>query len=763
MRHIATAFIALGVLLFGTAEVLAQTCDTMEEVTINQITAVPQANIDQLNALGANATAEQIHLLLTNEFDNARRITGAPFRCVKVTAVVLSDPRYSGLASWVTDLNRPGRIHVYIRDTAAETQGPEGMTIQVVDPHGAVLPLRVGDTIELEGRLEIFGAPPERAWQLTPLDANSIDVLDPVDPGAAWLAPIQVTTNDINMVVGTVEGEPVVQANWSRWNDLNSAYVRIAGALMTNSTQADRPNWAFSSVGQESRVGSRDVSLRYRNDRHSTYPPPPAFFTRPQDEPFVVPPPGAVIDVQGFLAFGAFDAFSIGQPLRAFHFLAPITDEDLDITSSPPITSPEPPSEVPTGDFEVFATIVPSGDATLASAVVNYEFVPAESAARDSHTGTVSMQPAEGEHRYSAIIPASEAGDGSFVRFTIAATDSEGATFTTAPQVTRVLFDGVTSIEEIQRTIDGSPGPSPFAGITTDLNIQAVVMTDPSVTANVISIQDDAGLAPWTGVFLTPTEALVAGLSKGDRVTITRGTIREHFGETRLDPAADGWVVTSDGVPYDYVTLATGALAQDADLAESYEGMALRFENVIITAGNADAPSNFGEWAFASDIGDHANLATNQLRGRSGVSQSSTALANGTTLFNTWDRAAYIQGILSWSFGNYKLLPEDASDIGDLTTSGEPSGTAQAISLDGAYPNPVASNAAISYTLAQSGHVRLEVFDVTGRRVAMLVDSEQAAGAQEARFDATAVASGLYIIRLTADSEVLTTRVVVTR
>lgn len=73
-------------------------------------------------------------------------------------------------------------------------------------------------------------------------------------------------------------------------------------------------------------------------------------------------------------------------------------------------------------------------------------------------------------------------------------------------------------------------------------------------------------------------------------------------------------------------------------------------------------------------------------------------------------------------------------------------------------PNPFAAATDIAYTLGESGHVRLDVYDVTGRRVAALVDAVQPAGAHAARFDAAGLASGVYVYRLQTSVGVRTER-----
>ena len=69
------------------------------------------------------------------------------------------------------------------------------------------------------------------------------------------------------------------------------------------------------------------------------------------------------------------------------------------------------------------------------------------------------------------------------------------------------------------------------------------------------------------------------------------------------------------------------------------------------------------------------------------------------------------------------------------------------------YPNPFNPSTIIPYQLPASGHVRLEVFNVLGQRLATLVDAERSAGAHTAQWDGTdaagrAVGAGVYIYRL---------------
>lgn len=74
--------------------------------------------------------------------------------------------------------------------------------------------------------------------------------------------------------------------------------------------------------------------------------------------------------------------------------------------------------------------------------------------------------------------------------------------------------------------------------------------------------------------------------------------------------------------------------------------------------------------------------------------------------------------------------------------------------LLGNHPNPFNAGTVIRYFVETDGPVRVEVFDVTGRRVATLVDGIKPAGYHQAEWNGRnaaghVVASGLYIARLT--------------
>ena len=66
------------------------------------------------------------------------------------------------------------------------------------------------------------------------------------------------------------------------------------------------------------------------------------------------------------------------------------------------------------------------------------------------------------------------------------------------------------------------------------------------------------------------------------------------------------------------------------------------------------------------------------------------------------------------------------------------------------YPNPFNPSTTIRYELPVASDVKLEVFDMLGKKVATLVNSWQSAGEKTAAFNASGFSSGIYFYRLEA-------------
>ncbi|MCX6600792.1 MAG: FG-GAP-like repeat-containing protein [bacterium] len=74
--------------------------------------------------------------------------------------------------------------------------------------------------------------------------------------------------------------------------------------------------------------------------------------------------------------------------------------------------------------------------------------------------------------------------------------------------------------------------------------------------------------------------------------------------------------------------------------------------------------------------------------------------------------------------------------------------------FDGAYPNPFNASTVIRYATPRDGHVLLSVYDVLGRHVTDLVNTSLTGGPHETAWNASGLASGVYLLRLRAENDV---------
>jgi hypothetical protein len=71
-----------------------------------------------------------------------------------------------------------------------------------------------------------------------------------------------------------------------------------------------------------------------------------------------------------------------------------------------------------------------------------------------------------------------------------------------------------------------------------------------------------------------------------------------------------------------------------------------------------------------------------------------------------------------------------------------------ALALHQNYPNPFNPSTRITYAIPEAAEVQLAVYDVLGRRAAVLLQARQVAGVHTTMFDARDLPSGMYFCRL---------------
>ncbi len=85
------------------------------------------------------------------------------------------------------------------------------------------------------------------------------------------------------------------------------------------------------------------------------------------------------------------------------------------------------------------------------------------------------------------------------------------------------------------------------------------------------------------------------------------------------------------------------------------------------------------------------------------------------------------------------------------------------VGLYALYPSPARDTITIGYSLPNASSVELSIYDVSGRRLATLVSTEQTAGWHEVSWDCANVPSGIYLYHLNANGGGLSRRFVISK
>lgn len=281
------------------------------------------------------------------------------------------------------------------------------------------------------------------------------------------------------------------------------------------------------------------------------------------------------------------------------------------------------------------------------------------------------------------------------------------------------------------------------------------------------------GQGAYSGIWVAggPTDAL----RKGDRVRV-KGTVEENFSVTRINITTPSniVVISTGNTQPNAEILSTAQIpnsATDGEIAvEQWESVYLRF-NTPITINCINAATgiacttteplpdttfrrNFGE-ILVSD-GSNINARIELEDGNHTFTNNWDGLQNppqpGYTLLTKNDIISFTEGILYFSFSNYKLTPRKNPDFGTVTPVGisENNSLVNDYTLMQNYPNPFNPVTVINYNIPVSGNVSLKVYDMIGREVKTLVNGFVSNGSYSVNFDGSNLSSGIYFYKLEA-------------
>lgn len=188
---------------------------------------------------------------------------------------------------------------------------------------------------------------------------------------------------------------------------------------------------------------------------------------------------------------------------------------------------------------------------------------------------------------------------------------------------------------------------------------------------------------------------------------------------------------------------------------------------IIILADElvAGTDSSYAIYAVVTDdegrlIEDASNEITFSLTGNGSLSETLVSADNGvakvfyspsTTDGNVFSITVDANGLTSASLNDIMVTDTEDEAIFSVPDRFE---------LKQNYPNPFNPSTTISYTVPENGLVQLEVYDINGRKVATLINQVQSVGQYQVSFDASSLASGVYLYTLKSGSFIQTNRMV---
>lgn len=115
---------------------------------------------------------------------------------------------------------------------------------------------------------------------------------------------------------------------------------------------------------------------------------------------------------------------------------------------------------------------------------------------------------------------------------------------------------------------------------------------------------------------------------------------------------------------------------------------------------------------------------------------------------------------LDYQSGAERTVSFTLSPLTTTAVNGSKPGVPSVFSLQQNYPNPFNPSTTISFTIPEAVRVSLKVYNLIGQEVAQLMNEVRSAGTYTVRFNASHLASGIYLYKLTAGNQVITRKMV---
>ncbi|MDD5361877.1 MAG: T9SS type A sorting domain-containing protein [Ignavibacteria bacterium] len=557
------------------------------------------------------------------------------------------------------------------------------------------------------------------------------------------------------------------QINYVGGEKYEGMYVEIRNVTVGTGLVNRQP---FSVVDAN---GNR-LYIRDYSNFFSTAPSPPADTLRP----WTVPAQGTIVNYVRGVIINSNNEGVLGNQLP--YVLVPIYPNDLSLGGVPPqLSSPSKSPGVPTPSDSVQVTVTVQSTTSITGVNVFYRINGGAFASK--------TMPLVAGNIFSTKLPQRQLND--LVEYYYAASNQAGLTrlLPADTSISKLFYvvkssDSLT-VQDVQYCVNNG-GHSGYENAIVR-GIEGIVTADTldfrsytcgscpggAVTAPArVVIQNGTG--PFSGIWVAgpPTDQL----RKGQKVRI-RGTVTYSFGYNQIltSSPSDVQILSQNNPLPAPENLTASVLANNkagGDLSiKKWESVLVRINTPLriscINASRGTACTtiqplidttfrrNFGEFLFL----DNSNVESRVML--PGASHTFTnkwdGVTSGKTLLHTGDSISFVQGVLYYAYSNYKICPRSNSDFGTVipvgirNIAGEVS---TSFKLSQNYPNPFNPVTRINFSIPVNSLVTIKVYDLLGREVRQLVNDNMNEGVFMIDFNGADLASGVYFVRMTADS-----------
>lgn len=683
---------------------------------------------------------------------------------VSFVARVVAPPRVSPANNQLKTMMRGSNSWTcYAQDTANGLFG--GIVIRQGSrgPQTGIDFVDTGSIIRVKGVVQEFGATSGNNFANTltqlALDTAVGYTIDILSGQAPRPAPKLVSITDFENNGGMI--------NYITGEKYEGMYVEIRNVSVAAGIGNRQP---FSLVDE---IGNR----MYVRDFSNWFSASPSGDTL---RPWAAPSPGTFVNYIRGVVINANNEGAFGLQLP--YVIVPIYPNDLSVGNAPPVmASPTRNPGVPTPPDSVQVSVTatdPTLSATITTVQLIYRF--------NGGAFTAKTMPLITGNIFSAKLP--PASLGTLVEYFMRAEDNQGGVKLLPSDTLRsklfykVRTNDSMTVQDIQ-FCPNNGGRSGYEGfdvrgvegiVTADTsNIQNFSYTSPGgnqTSPARVYIQNGQG--PRSGIWISGAPTNI--LRKGDLVRV-KGTVEENFFVTRINiPAASGILVLSTGNTQPNPEILTTSQipnnAIDGDTAvEKWESVYCRFNTPVtincINAGIGIACTtseplpdttfrrNFGEILVSDALGTNARIELQDGNHNFSNNWDGTGSIPPHILLTKNDIISFVEGILYFSFSNYKLTPRKNPDFGTVTPVGISNNVinVEDYYLSQNYPNPFNPATVIKYNIPVSGNVSIKIYDMLGREMKTLLNSYTASGTHTIRFDGSSFSSGVYFYKLEAN------------